>query len=59
MDEHDNGSYTVGFTDPLALVVSTLMLALPAFATDTVYYYLSDSLHSEVVVTDAHRNVVG
>lgn len=34
------------------------MLALPAFATDTVYYYLSDSLHSEVVVTDAHRNVV-
>ena len=30
----------------------------PAFAADTVYYYISDSLHSEVVITDANRNIV-
>ena len=35
-----------------------LLLAAPAFAADTVYYYSSDTLHSEVVVTDQNRNVV-
>ena len=35
-----------------------LLLARPAHATDTVYYYSSDTIHSEVVVTDANRNVV-
>jgi len=35
-----------------------LLLATPAFAADTVYYYSSDTLHSEVVVTDQNRNVV-
>ena len=35
-----------------------LLLATPACAADTVYYYSSDTVHSEVVVTDASRNVV-
>src|SRR6185437_16370803 len=35
-----------------------LLLATPAFAADTVYYSSSDTLHSEVVVTDQNRNVV-
>ena len=35
-----------------------LLLAVPTHAADTVYYYSSDTLHSEVVVTDANRNVV-
>jgi len=35
-----------------------LLLAGPAHAADTVYYYSSDTLHSEVVVTDQNRNVV-
>ena len=35
-----------------------LLLALPAQAADTVYYYSSDTIHSEVVVTDQNRNVV-
>lgn len=35
-----------------------LLLAVPAHAADTVYYYSSDTLHSEVVVTDQNRNVV-
>jgi len=35
-----------------------LLLATPACAADTVYYYSSDTLHSEVVVTDQSRNVV-
>jgi len=35
-----------------------LLLATPAFVADTVYYYSSDTLHSEVVVTDQNRNVV-
>lgn len=35
-----------------------LLLAAPTFAADTVYYYSSDTLHSEVVVTDQNRNVV-
>ena len=34
------------------------LMASPAFAVDTVYYYSSDTIHSEVVVTDASRNVV-
>jgi len=36
----------------------TLLLAVPAHAADTVYYYSSDTIHSEVVVTDQSRNVV-
>jgi len=35
-----------------------LLLATPACAADTVFYYSSDTLHSEVVVTDQSRNVV-
>lgn len=35
-----------------------LLGAVPAHAGDTVYYYSSDTIHSEVVVTDANRNVV-
>jgi len=35
-----------------------LLLAVPAHAADTVYYYSSDTIHSEVVVTDQNRNVV-
>ena len=35
-----------------------MLLTAPAFAADTVYYYSSDALHSEVVVTDQSRNVV-
>ena len=42
----------------LLLGAMALLLAMPAMAADTVYYYLSDSLHSEVVITDANRNVV-
>jgi len=42
----------------LAFVALTLLLAVPAHAADTVYYYSSDTIHSEVVVTDASRNVV-
>jgi len=42
----------------LAFVTLTLLLAVPAHAADTVYYYSSDTIHSEVVVTDASRNVV-
>lgn len=34
------------------------LIAAPACARDTVYYYISDSLHSEVTVTDQNRNVV-
>jgi RHS repeat-associated protein len=34
------------------------LLAVSAHAADTVYYYSSDVVHSEVVVTDAGRNVV-
>jgi len=35
-----------------------LLLAAPAHAADTVYYYSSDTLHSEVVITDQNRNIV-
>jgi RHS repeat-associated protein len=35
-----------------------LLLAGTAMAHDTVYYYSSDTVHSEVVITDASRNVV-
>ncbi len=35
-----------------------LLLAAPVHAADTVYYYSSDTIHSEVVVTDQNRNVV-
>ena len=35
-----------------------LLLAVPTHAADTVYYYSSDTIHSEVVVTDQNRNVV-
>ena len=42
----------------LLLLLLGLLLAGPAVANDTVYYYSSDALHSEVVITDAHRNVV-
>ena len=34
------------------------LMAAPAFAADTVYYYSSDTVRSEVVVTDQSRNVV-
>lgn len=34
------------------------LLATPAFAADTVYYYYTDSLHSAVAVTDAQGNVI-
>lgn len=33
-------------------------LATSAFSKDTVYYYLTDTLHSSVIITDANRNVV-
>ena len=39
-------------------LVALGLLAAPAFAADTVYYYSSDTLHSAVVVTDQNRNVV-
>ena len=41
-----------------AFTALSLLLATPAFAADTVYYYSSDTLHSEVVITDQNRNVV-
>lgn len=39
-------------------VVAAMLQAASAFAGDTVYYYSSDTMHSEVVVTDQNRNVV-
>lgn len=43
----------------LALMLLWLAaLVQPALATDTVYYYYTNPLHSAVVVTDAHGNVV-
>lgn len=43
----------------LALMLLWLAaLAQPALATDTVYYYYTNPLHSAVVVTDTHGNVV-
>lgn len=39
-------------------VVTAMLQAAPASAGDTVYYYSSDTVHSEVVVTDQNRNVV-
>ena len=39
-------------------VLLGLLLAGTAMAGDTVYYYSSDTVHSEVVITDASRNVV-
>ncbi|HET9819355.1 MAG TPA: hypothetical protein VFP92_09345, partial [Rhodanobacteraceae bacterium] len=41
-----------------AILAASLLPTLPAWAGDTVYYYSSDSLHSEVVITDQNRNVV-
>ncbi|GEM_PF-2429814 len=41
-----------------AFVSMAMLLAGSARAHDTVYYYSSDALHSEVVITDANRNVV-
>jgi len=38
--------------------VAVMLHAASAFAGDTVYYYSSDTVHSEVVVTDQNRNVV-
>jgi RHS repeat-associated protein len=35
-----------------------LLPVVHAHAADTVYYYSSDTIHSEVVVTDQNRNVV-
>lgn len=43
----------------LALMLLWLAaLTQPTLAADTVYYYYTNSLHSAVVVTDAHGNVV-
>jgi RHS repeat-associated protein len=42
----------------LTMLLLALLLVGPAAAGDTVYYYSSDTLHSEVVITDAGRNVV-
>ena len=39
-------------------LVALGLLAAPVHAADTVYYYSSDTIHSEVVVTDQNRNVV-
>jgi RHS repeat-associated protein len=39
-------------------LAASLFSTVPAQASDTVYYYSSDSLHSEVVITDQNRNVV-
>jgi RHS repeat-associated protein len=39
-------------------VVAAMLQAASALAGDTVYYYSSDTVHSEVVVTDQNRNVV-
>ena len=46
------------FVVTIAFVVAAMLQAASAFAGDTVYYYSSDTIHSEVVVTDANRNVV-
>lgn len=42
----------------LVTLLLGLLLAGASKAQDTVYYYSSDTLHSEVVITDASRNVV-
>lgn len=42
----------------LLIVAMLLLWAGAARAADTVYYYSSDTIHSEVVITDASRNVV-
>lgn len=46
----------------LSAVLTTLLLGFllvgPAVANDKVYYYSGDTLQSEVVITDARRNVV-
>lgn len=42
---------------PLAIGLM-LLWASAVRAGDTVYYYSSDTVHSEVVITDANRNVV-
>ena len=39
-------------------VAAAMLLAGATRANDTVYYYSSDTVHSEVVVTDASRSVV-
>lgn len=39
-------------------VLLGLILIGPAYGHDTVYYYSGDMVHSEVVITDASRNVV-
>lgn len=46
------------FAVTIAFVVAAMLQAASAFAGDTVYYYSSDTVHSEVVVTDQNRNVV-
>lgn len=38
----------------IIFVTATMLLAAPAHAGDTVYYYSSDALHSEVVVMRTH-----
>jgi RHS repeat-associated protein len=42
----------------LAIFAASLLATLPARASDRVYYYSSDALHSEVVITDQNHNVV-
>lgn len=42
----------------LALVVLMCLLALQAYARDTVYYYYTDALHSAVVETDSNGAVL-
>jgi RHS repeat-associated protein len=42
----------------LAILAAGLLAAPPVRASDRVYYYSSDALHSEVVITDQNRNVV-
>jgi RHS repeat-associated protein len=42
----------------LTMLLLGLLLAGAAVAHDTVYYYSSDTVRSEVVITDANRNVV-
>lgn len=42
----------------IAFVAAAMLQAASAPAGDTVYYYSSDTVHSEVVVTDQNRNVV-
>jgi len=46
------------FSMTITFVVAAMLQAAPAPAGDTVYYYSSDAIHSEVVVTDQNRNVV-